>query len=42
MESSARVLIPDWEDDLPAEAKTTPQIAERAVRAALIEQLDSD
>ena len=42
MESSARVLIPDWEDGLPPEAKTAPQIAERTVRAALIDQLDSD
>jgi len=42
MESSAKVLIPDWEEALPPEAKTTPQISERAVRAALIEQLDSD
>jgi len=42
MESSTNVLIPDWEDALPPEARTTPQIAERAVRAALIEQMDSD
>ena len=42
MESSTKVLIPDWEDGLPPEAKTTPQTAERAARAALIEQLDSD
>ena len=42
MESGAKVLIPDWEDGLPPEAKTTPQTADRAVRAALIEQLDSD
>ena len=24
LESSSRVLIPDWEDSLPAEAQTTP------------------
>ena len=42
MESSAKVLIPDWEDALPPEAKTTRQTADRAVRAALIEQMDSD
>ena len=42
MESGARILIPDWEDALPPEAKSTPQIANQAVRAALIEQLDSD
>jgi len=42
MESGKRILIPDWEDGLPPEARTTPQIAETAVRAALIEQMDSD
>ena len=42
MESGTRVLIPDWEDALPAEARTTPLIADRAVRAALIEQMDAD
>ena len=42
MESGARILIPDWEDALPAEARSTPEISNRAVRAALIEQLDSD
>jgi len=42
MESGTKVLIPDWEDALPPEARTTPQIAEKAVRAALIEQMDSD
>ena len=42
MESGAKVLIPDWEDALPPEAKTTPETADRAVRTALIEQLDSD
>ena len=42
MESGAKVLIPDWEDALPLEAKTTPETADRAVRTALIEQLDSD
>ena len=42
MEPGTSVLIPDWEDSLPAEAKSTPIIASQAVRAALIEQLDSD
>ena len=42
MESGTKVLIPDWENALPPEARTTPQIAEKAVRAALIEQMDSD
>jgi len=42
MEPGTSVLIPDWEDSLPAEAKSTPIIANQAVRAALIEQLDSD
>jgi len=42
MESSKQVLIPDWEEALPPEARTTPEIAEQAVRAALMEQLDSD
>ncbi len=42
MESGAKVLIPDWEKALPPEARTTPQIAQRAVRAALLEQVDSD
>jgi MFS family permease len=42
MEPGTSVLIPDWEDSLPAEAKSTPIIANEAVRAALIEQLDSD
>ena len=42
MESGKKVLIPDWEEALPPEARTTPRIADRAVRAALIEQLDSD
>ena len=42
MESGARILIPDWEDALPPEAKSTPQISNHAVRSALIEQLDSD
>ncbi|GIT02113.1 MAG: hypothetical protein CM1200mP27_07380 [Chloroflexota bacterium] len=39
MEPGTSVLIPDWEDSLPAEAKSTPIIASQAVRAALIEQL---
>jgi MFS family permease len=42
MESGKKVLIPDWEEALPPEARTTPVIADRAVRAALREQLDSD
>jgi MFS family permease len=42
MESGTQALIPDWEDALPSEAKSTPLIANQAVRAALIEQLDSD
>ncbi len=42
MEPSKQVLIPDWEEALPPEARTTPEIAEQAVRAALMEQLDSD
>ena len=42
MESGTRVLIPDWEDALPPEARTTPQVADRAVRAALLEQAAGD
>jgi uncharacterized membrane protein len=42
MESSKKILIPDWESGLPSEARTTQQIAEQATRAALIEQMDSD
>ena len=42
MESSAKILIPDWENALPPEAKTTPKTVEQTVRAALIEQFDSD
>lgn len=38
MESGARVLIPDWEDALPTEARTTPQWANQAVRAGRLEQ----
>ncbi|MBM12095.1 MAG: hypothetical protein CL759_08485 [Chloroflexi bacterium] len=42
MESNARVLIPDWEDDLPPEARSTPQVADTAVGAALLEQATGD
>ena len=42
MESASRVLIPDWEDALPDEARTTPQLANQAVRAALLEQAAGD
>lgn len=42
MESGSRVLIPDWEDSLPPEARATPQMANRAVRAALLEQAGGD
>ena len=42
MESGARVLIPDWEKGLPPEARTTPQVANQAARAALLEQAASD
>jgi MFS family permease len=42
MESGARVLIPDWEDALPDDARTTPQLANQAVRAALLEQAGGD
>ena len=42
MESGTRVLIPDWEDALPAEARTTPQLANQATRAALLEQAAGD
>ena len=42
MESGKKILIPDWENGLPPEARTTQQIAEQATRAALIEQMDSD
>ena len=42
MESGARVLIPDWESALPAEARTTPRLANQAVRAALLEQAAGD
>ncbi len=42
MESGARVLIPDWEDALPVEARTTPLLANKAVRAALLEQAGGD
>lgn len=42
MESGAHVLIPDWEDSLPPEAKATPQLANQAVRAALLEQAGGD
>ena len=42
MESGAKVLIPDWEDALPPEAKTTPQLANQAKRAALLEQAAGD
>ncbi|MDA0264186.1 MAG: MFS transporter [Chloroflexi bacterium] len=42
MESGARVLIPDWESNLPPEARTTPELANQAVRAALLEQTASD
>ena len=42
MESGAKVLIPDWEDALPPEAKTTPQLANQAARAALLEQVGGD
>ena len=42
MESGARVLIPDWEDALPSEARTTPQLANQATRAALLEQAAGD
>ena len=42
MESGARVLIPDWEQTLPPEARTTPRTAEQAVRAALLEQIEAD
>ena len=42
MESGAKVLIPDWEDALPPKAKTTPQLASQAVRAALLEQASGD
>jgi hypothetical protein len=42
MESNKKILIPDWEDSLPAHARTTPQVAEESVRAALLEQVESD
>ena len=42
MESGARVLIPDWEDALPSEAKTTRQLSDQAARAALLEQAGGD
>ena len=42
MESNKKILIPDWEDGLPAHARTTPQVAEESVRAALLEQVESD
>ena len=42
MESSGRVLIPDWEDALPPQAKATPRLADQAVRAALLEQAGID
>lgn len=38
MESNAHVLIPDWEDALPPEARTTPILATQSVRAAQLEQ----
>ncbi len=42
MESGAKVLIPDWEDSLPREARTTPRLADQAARAALLEQAGGD
>ena len=42
LESGAKVLIPDWEDALPPQAKTTPRLASQAVRAALLEQAAID
>ena len=42
MESGARVLIPDWEEALPPEARTTPRLADQAARAALLEQAGGD
>ena len=31
MESNKQILIPDWENGLPPEARTTPRIAEESV-----------
>ena len=42
MESGAKVLIPDWEDALPPEARATPRLADQAVRAALLDQAATD
>jgi len=42
MESNKKILIPDWEDGLPAHARTKSQVAEESVRAALLEQVESD
>lgn len=43
LESSAQVLIPDWEDSLPPEARVGPVATrEAATRAALIEGVTGD